>query len=82
MCLLGNDRKIQKAGIQAWRRALKHEESQLEAKLIRLQSHKASQMCVYVCEEPTALSRPAPLVLQDVLHQQDGGGWISFTTPL
>ncbi len=39
------------------------------------------RVCAYVCEEATALSRPVLSVLQDVLHQQNGGGWISYTRP-
>lgn len=37
-------------------------------------------VCVCCSEETTALSCPAPSVLQDALHQQDSGG-ISYIRP-
>lgn len=59
----GDNRRIEEAGGEAWSRPLRHDGSQLEAELIGLQSHKASQMCLWlVGEEATVLPRPHPSV--------------------
>ena len=76
----------QKAGSQAWRRG-EHWGMREKSAGGKIDPPAESQgisdvcVCVCVCEEATALSRPAPSVLQDVLHQQDGGGWISYIRP-